>query len=69
MTPERYSDFDIIRALRPDTDVKNLYLTGQDISTNGIAGAIGSAYLTAHKILGFNCVDLLSEIMIKKLKN
>ena len=35
------------RILRPQTSVKNLYLTGQDILVNGIAGAMMSGVLTS----------------------
>ena len=40
--------------LRPDTDIENLYLTGQDICTHGFVGALSSAVLTANVVLGYN---------------
>jgi len=47
-TPERFEQ----RWLRTDTEVKNLYLTGQDIVTCGIGGALCAGFLTAIRILG-----------------
>ena len=39
--------------LKPQTHIKNLYLSGQDILTAGVAGALFAGTLTAVKILGF----------------
>ncbi len=47
------------RFLRPQTPVKNLYLTGQDILSCGIGGALSSGLLTASAILKKN---LMKEI-------
>jgi all-trans-retinol 13,14-reductase len=38
------------RALRPRTPVPGLWLTGQDVCTCGVGGALGGAYLTASAI-------------------
>ena len=54
-TPARFRE----RALRPKTGLKGFYLTGQDVCTAGIAGALFGAVLSASAILGRN---LLSEI-------
>ena len=48
-TSERYSSFD----LKPETKIKNLYLTGQDICTLGFTGALMGGVLTAHSVLGY----------------
>ena len=40
--------------LKPKTPIKNLYLTGQDILTVGLAGALGSGVLTTSVVLGKN---------------
>jgi all-trans-retinol 13,14-reductase len=55
-TPERFQqDF-----LRPKTPLKNLYLTGQDLITAGIGGALFSGLLTAAAITRKN---LMSKVM------
>ena len=58
-------DHDISRfnsaILRPQTPVKNLYLTGQDIVTCGVAGAATSGMLTA--------VVALKKNLLMRLKN
>ena len=40
--------------LKPKTPIKNLFLTGQDILTVGIAGALASGVLTSSVLLGKN---------------
>lgn len=47
-TPERFKQ----RWLRTDTSLKNFYLTGQDIVTCGVAGALSAGFLTSVRILG-----------------
>ena len=47
MTPSRFQADDI---LRPKTDINNLYLTGQDITTLGFTGAMMSGILTASEV-------------------
>jgi all-trans-retinol 13,14-reductase len=54
-TPARFRE----RALRPKTGLKGFFLTGQDVCTAGVAGALFGAILCASAILGRN---LLSEI-------
>jgi all-trans-retinol 13,14-reductase len=49
-TPARFG----LKSLRPATPVKNFYLTGQDITTAGIAGALFGGVLTASAILKKN---------------
>ena len=47
--------------LIPKSHINNLYLTGQDITTLGVTGAIMSGVLTAHSVLGYgNLLDLAS---------
>jgi len=55
-TPERFND----KTLRAITPIKNFYLTGQDIATAGIGGALNSAVLTASAMLKKN---MLSKIL------
>ena len=54
-TPQRFEQ----RWLRPRTPIPGLYLTGQDIATCGVAGALMGGVLTASNILGKN---LLAKI-------
>ena len=49
-TPARFEE----RQLRPRTPVSGLFLTGQDMVTCGVAGALAAGYLTASTILGRN---------------
>lgn len=58
--PERYEH----RFLQPRTPIKNFYLTGQDIVTAGVAGALFAGFLTASAITGKNQVE---KAMKKKL--
>ncbi len=44
------------RFLRPQTPVRNLYLTGQDICTCGVGGAMFAGFLTASAVTGENVV-------------
>jgi all-trans-retinol 13,14-reductase len=46
--PARFAE----RALRPRTPIKGLWLTGQDICTCGIGGALAGGYLTVSAIAG-----------------
>lgn len=47
--------------LRPRTPVKNLYLTGQDVVSVGIGGAIASGLLTASVVTGKNLMTRLFD--------
>lgn len=58
-TPQRYD----MKHLTPATPVKDLYLTGQDIVSVGIGGAVMSGILTASAILKKN---LMNEIIGRK---
>jgi all-trans-retinol 13,14-reductase len=55
-TPERFDN----KSLKPKTAYKNLFLTGQDIVTVGIGGALFSGILTASAMLKKN---ILKEIL------
>lgn len=56
--------------LRPKTPIKNLYLTGQDIVTVGIGGAMMSGVITAAHITGkFKMVDnIVEEVLAEREK-
>ncbi len=51
-TPERFRQ----KFLRPRTPIKNFYLTGQDIVTAGVAGALFAGVLTASVITKKNII-------------
>ena len=67
-TPYRYTKaYDLC----PETKIKNLYLSGQDICTLGFTGALMGGVLTAHSILGYGTLFdvLIGKNLIKDLKN
>ena len=46
--------------LRPQTEIPGLFLTGQDVTTLGITGAMMGGVLTAHAVLGYGTItDLI----------
>jgi len=55
----------------PKTPIKNLYLTGQDMCSIGVSGAITGAGFTVSHVLGYNTFDmvLLNRSLEKELKN
>ena len=48
--------------LRPKTQINNLYLTGQDICTLGVTGAMMAGVLTANVVAGY---DSLFDLILK----
>jgi all-trans-retinol 13,14-reductase len=52
-TPARFAE----RRLQPRTGVPGLLLTGQDVVTCGVGGALASGYLTASVVLGRNLLS------------
>lgn len=57
-SPERFQQ----KWLKAETPVRNLYLTGQDVATDGIIGALMGGVLAASRILGKN---LIEEVMAR----
>lgn len=51
-SPERFQQ----RFLKPKTPIKNFFLTGQDIVTAGVGGAMFSGVLTASAMQGKNLI-------------
>jgi all-trans-retinol 13,14-reductase len=51
-TPKRFRQ----RFLKPETPIKNFYLTGQDIVTAGVAAALFSGVITTAAITGENII-------------
>lgn len=62
----RFLDNDLV----PKTNIENLYLSGQDICTMGISGALFSGVITSYSILGYgNMIDvMMKRDLIKDLK-
>lgn len=56
-TPERFDQ----RFLQPRTPIKNFFLTGQDIVTAGVGGALFAGFLTASAVLKKNVVKELMK--------
>jgi all-trans-retinol 13,14-reductase len=56
--------------LRPKTSINNLYLTGQDICTLGVTGAMMGGVLTANVVAGYdNLIDLcMGNNIVKDLE-
>ena len=65
-TPGRFTD----DLLTPHTEIKNLYMTGQDICTGGFSGAINGAVICLNHILGYGTLwDILTNrSLLKDLK-
>ncbi len=61
-TPERFQ----LRCLTPRTPIRNLYLTGQDVVTLGVAGALIGGVLTASALLHRNLISTLAKSAPKK---
>ena len=57
-TPDRFRQ----RFLKPRTPIKNFYLTGQDIVTAGIGGALFSGVLTASAMTGKNIMKKVMSV-------
>ena len=56
-SPKRFRQ----RWLRPQSDMKDLYFVGQDITTVGVSSALFSGLLTASTVLGEDLSKLLRE--------
>ena len=54
-TPQRFRQ----KFLKPRTPIKNFYLTGQDIISAGVGGALFSGAVTASAMQGKNLVKMV----------
>jgi all-trans-retinol 13,14-reductase len=61
-TPERFDQ----SWLRPKTRVPGLYLTGQDILTCGVVGAMIGGFMTSLSILGYKGFPLAKQIFVDR---
>jgi len=55
----RFLEWKTVRALRPETSIVGLYLTGQDILMMGICSAMASGLMTARQVLGYSICDAI----------
>ena len=60
-TPQRFE----LKQLRPKTNYKNLFLTGQDIIVVGVCSALFSGVVTAISILNRNLIWRITKNKIK----
>ena len=56
-TPQRFRQ----RWLKPRTKIKNLFLTGQDVTTAGVTSALFSGLLTASAVLNKNLTNMIKS--------
>jgi all-trans-retinol 13,14-reductase len=61
-TPKRFR----LRCLTPRTPIRNLYLTGQDVVSLGVTGALLSGFVTASAVLRRNLMSTLAKSAPKR---
>jgi len=55
--PERFEQ----RVLKPRTSIRGLMLTGQDVVSCGVGGALAAGFLTASAVLGKNLLKVATR--------
>ena len=58
---KRFSDYKLVRALRPETSSPNLFVTGQDILMPGIVSALSTALMTCRQVEGVTLWDTITK--------
>lgn len=58
---ERFTDWNTVRLLKPETDINGLYITGQDILMMGICSALATGVITARQVLKFSLWDAITK--------
>ena len=51
-TPQRFTDWSVVERLDPRTPIDGLWLTGQDILTCGVTGAMMAGLMTTTAMVG-----------------
>jgi len=62
-TPERFR----VRALTPHTPMKNLFLTGQDVTSLGVTGALFGGVVAASAVLGRNLMGVVAKPQAQRI--
>lgn len=64
----RFGDYDVVRALRPEIpSVPGLWLSGQDVLSLGVVGAMFSGVLTAQAILHRGIFDFFTNNVVQDM--
>jgi len=57
----RFTSFKCVRGLRPNTNMSNLFLTGQDILMPGIASCLMTGMMTCRQLMGVTLLDTILQ--------